>query len=49
MMAEDGGDDDIFVYMGGDQVVPEDVRRVRIDKSVKIIPSWAFEYREHLI
>ena len=49
MMAEDGGDDDIFVYMGGDQVVPEDVRRVRIDKSVRIIPSDAFNGREHLI
>eukprot|EP00984_Skeletonema_dohrnii_P022645 scaffold11743_cov95-Skeletonema_dohrnii-CCMP3373.AAC.2 len=48
-MAEDGGDDDIFVYMGGDQVVPEDVRRVRIDKSVKKIPNWAFDCREQLI
>jgi hypothetical protein len=42
-------DDEIFVYMGGDQVVPNDVRRVRIDKSVKIIPANAFEYREDLI
>eukprot|EP00984_Skeletonema_dohrnii_P034478 scaffold33569_cov84-Skeletonema_dohrnii-CCMP3373.AAC.12 len=47
-MAEEQADDDIFVYTGGDQVVPWDVVRVRIDKSVKIIPSHAF-YREHLI
>eukprot|EP00984_Skeletonema_dohrnii_P005414 scaffold1907_cov73-Skeletonema_dohrnii-CCMP3373.AAC.5 len=42
-------DDDIFIYMGGDQVVPNDVRRVRIDKSVKIIPQRAFYGRKHLI
>eukprot|EP00984_Skeletonema_dohrnii_P013105 scaffold5400_cov105-Skeletonema_dohrnii-CCMP3373.AAC.5 len=38
-MAEAHEDDDIFVYMGGDQVVPDDVVRVRIDKSVKIFPA----------
>jgi len=48
MMAEEGGDE-IFVYTGGDQVVPNDVRRVRIDKSVTIIPRDAFYGREHLI
>ena len=42
-------DDEVFVYTGGDQVVPRDVRRVRIDKSVKIIPNEAFFNREHLI
>eukprot|EP00984_Skeletonema_dohrnii_P022408 scaffold11544_cov101-Skeletonema_dohrnii-CCMP3373.AAC.2 len=42
-------DDEIFVYTGGDQVVPMDVRRVRIDKSVNIIPSRAFAFRCHLI
>ncbi|KAK1742636.1 hypothetical protein QTG54_006233 [Skeletonema marinoi] len=48
-MAEAQGDDDIFVYMGGDQeVVPDDVVRVS-DKSVKIIPREAFQAREHLI
>ena len=41
--------DEIFVYTGGDQVVPNDVRRVRIDKSVKIIPRRAFEFSRHLI
>jgi hypothetical protein len=48
MMAEEGGDE-IFIYTGGDQVVPNDVRRVRIDKFVTIIPRDAFYGREHLI
>ena len=42
-------DDEIFVYMGGDQQVPWDVRRVRIHPSVKIIPRRAFQYRSRLI
>jgi len=41
--------DGIFVYMGGEQVVPMGVRRVRIDPSVKIIPRRAFSQRENLI
>eukprot|EP00984_Skeletonema_dohrnii_P013994 scaffold5857_cov74-Skeletonema_dohrnii-CCMP3373.AAC.2 len=50
MMAEAEEDDEmIFVYMGGDQVVPDDVRRVRIDKSVTIIPRDAFRGRQRLI
>eukprot|EP00984_Skeletonema_dohrnii_P005422 scaffold1907_cov73-Skeletonema_dohrnii-CCMP3373.AAC.13 len=48
-MAEAQEADGIFVYMGGDQEVPRDVRRVRIDKSVKIIPRLAFEGRRRLI
>ena len=48
-MAEAREDDEIFVYTGGDQVVPDDVVRVRIDKSVKIIPHRAFEHRRRLI
>eukprot|EP00984_Skeletonema_dohrnii_P034477 scaffold33569_cov84-Skeletonema_dohrnii-CCMP3373.AAC.11 len=48
-MAENGEDDDIFVYTGGEQVVPDDVRRVRIDKSVNIIPRLAFDNRRRLI
>ena len=44
-----GDDDEIFVYMGGDQRVPERVRRARIHKSVKIISEGAFSYRRHLI
>eukprot|EP00986_Skeletonema_menzelii_P001711 scaffold468_cov133-Skeletonema_menzelii.AAC.3 len=50
MMAEAArDDDDIFVYMGGDQRVPDGVRRARIHKSVKIVPARAFYYREQLI
>ena len=49
MMAEAHDDDEIFVYMGGDQEVPMDVRRVRIDKSVTIIPKKAFDNRQRLI
>jgi hypothetical protein len=41
--------DEIFVYTGGEQIVPHDVRRVRIDKSVKIVPEHAFEQRRNLI
>jgi hypothetical protein len=50
MMAEAQNDDEIFVYTGGEQEVPRNVRRVRIDKSVKIIPaSRAFQNRRNLI
>eukprot|EP00986_Skeletonema_menzelii_P003119 scaffold912_cov178-Skeletonema_menzelii.AAC.4 len=51
MMAEGARDDDdeIFVYMGGDQRVPDGVRRARIHKSVKIVPERAFYYRRQLI
>eukprot|EP00984_Skeletonema_dohrnii_P010266 scaffold3999_cov138-Skeletonema_dohrnii-CCMP3373.AAC.1 len=45
---DDDNDDEIFVYTGGDQFVPMDVRRVRIDKSVKII-TLAFIDRQLLI
>ena len=47
--AQADDDEMIFVYMGGDQVVPMDIRRVRIHKSVKNIPRDAFYGREHLI
>ncbi len=40
--ADDGGDNDVFIYMGGDQEVPEDVTHVRVHKSVKIIRRDAF-------
>ena len=43
------GDDDIFVYMGGNQVVPGGVRRARIHKSVKIVRARAFRNRWSLI
>jgi hypothetical protein len=52
MMAEHaagGRDDDIFVYTGGEQVVPRDVTRVIVDKSVKIIRREAFYERDRLV
>ena len=42
-------DDEIFVYMGGDQVVPDAVRRVRIHGDVKIFPEGAFRSRQRLV
>jgi len=42
-------EDNIFVYMGGGQVVPDDVTRVRIDPSVNIIPERAFSHRKKLV
>jgi hypothetical protein len=47
--ADDGGDNDVFVYMGGDQRVPRDVRYVRVHKSVKVIRASAFCDCEHLV
>jgi hypothetical protein len=49
MMEAQEEDDEIFVYMGGDQEVPERVRRARIHISVKIITRRAFYHRRHLI
>ena len=37
-----------FVYMGGDMVVPQDVVRVRVDPSVTVIPEKAFFKRGRL-
>eukprot|EP00986_Skeletonema_menzelii_P003821 scaffold1251_cov87-Skeletonema_menzelii.AAC.3 len=50
-MAEEAraANDEIFVYMGGDQRVPDGVRRARIHKSVKIVPAYAFFLRRQLI
>ena len=49
IMAEhaDNGDG-VFVYTGGEQVVPDDVTHVIVDKSVKIIRRYAFCQR-HLL
>jgi len=43
--------DHIFVYLGGQQEVPNnaDVRHVIIDRSVKKIPARAFQQREYLV
>jgi hypothetical protein len=46
---DDGGGDDIFVYTGGDQEVPRDVRRVRIAENVDTIPMGVFEEFQQLI
>ena len=48
-MADEGGDNNAFVYMGGDQEVPEDVTHVRVHKSVKIITRYAFQDCENLV
>eukprot|EP00986_Skeletonema_menzelii_P002606 scaffold710_cov95-Skeletonema_menzelii.AAC.1 len=39
----------IFVYMGGDQEVPDGVTHAIIDPSVKIVPRWAFRERRQLV
>ena len=44
-----GDGDEIFVYMGGAQRVPDLVRRARIHISVKIIRRGAFLHRTNLI
>ncbi len=42
MAAEAQDDDDIFVYMGGDQEVPRHVRRAKIHEDVKIVRKRVF-------
>ncbi|KAK1737865.1 hypothetical protein QTG54_011159 [Skeletonema marinoi] len=42
-------DDNVFVYLGGDQVVPQDVTHVIIDRSVIIILRGAFQGRRQLV
>jgi hypothetical protein len=50
MMADNGdNDDDVFIYMGGDQEVPRNVRYVRVHKSVKIIRARAFRNCRNLV
>jgi hypothetical protein len=45
-----GGDgDDIFVYTGGEQEVPRDVKRVRIAENIDTIPAETFRDCEQLI
>ena len=45
----DGGDDEIFVYTGGDQEVPRDVKRVRIAENIDTIPRLVFSQCQQLI
>ncbi len=49
MINDDGDDDAIFVYTGGGQEVPRDVRRVRIAENVDTIPALTFDGCEGLI
>jgi len=50
MMADGGGGgDDAFIYTGGEQVVPNDVTHVIIDRSINIIPARAFYGRKQLV
>jgi hypothetical protein len=44
----DDDDDDIFVYTGGEQHVPFDMKRVRIAENVDTIPASTFHNREQL-
>ena len=46
---DDDDDDDIFVYTGGEQEVPRDVKRVRIAENIDTIPCDAFRGCELLI
>jgi hypothetical protein len=43
------GDDDSFVYTGGEQEVPDDVRRVRIAENIDTIPARTFYNCRQLI
>jgi hypothetical protein len=45
----DVGGDDIFVYTGGEQRVPDDVKRVRIAENVDTIPDGTFHSCDQLI
>ena len=45
----DGGDDNIFVYLGGEQEVPSRVTHAIIDPSVKTIRRRAFYNRRQLV
>lgn len=42
------GGSDVFVYKGGEQAVPDDIRSVRIHKSITVIPAYAFACRQKL-
>ena len=48
-MAADGGDDDVFVYLGGEQVVPNGVTHAVIDPSVNTVRRRAFYDRRQLV
>ena len=47
-MISANNNDEVFVYMGGDMVVPDDVVRAQVHPSVTVIPDNAFYYRNKL-
>jgi hypothetical protein len=49
IMADDNNGDDIFVYTGGEQEVPRDVKRVRIAENIDTVPHDAFSNCKQLI
>jgi hypothetical protein len=44
-----GGEDDVVVYTGGEQRVPDDVRRLRIAENVDTIPERTFHNCDQVI
>ena len=48
-MMDDGGGNDVFVYMGGDHRVPRDVTHAIVDRSVDTIRQRAFYNRRNLV
>ena len=46
--AVDNNDVEVFVYMGGDMVVPSNVVRARVHPSITVITPTAFQYRDTL-
>jgi hypothetical protein len=46
---DDVGGDNVFVYTGGEQRVPHDVKRVRIAEDVDTIPERTFQHCNQLI
>ena len=49
-LGNDNGDgDDIFVYVGGDQEIPRDVKRVHIAENVDTVPREVFLRCEQLV
>lgn len=47
-MAADGGDD-VFVYMGGEQELPDEITHAIIDPSINIVRTGAFYNRQELV
>ena len=48
-MTDDSSSAEVFVYMGGNMDVPDDVVRVRVHPSVTVIREKAFFYQDKLV